>query len=292
MTLLQAILMGLVQGITEFLPVSSSGHLVVMNQLLHITSETGILYEVMLHVGTLIAVFAAFWNDIKRLFVEIFRIFMELFQNLKIFLYNKKEDDAKRYHKILQNNYRKFVVLILISTVPTGIIGLVLRPMVISATKSLLAAGSGLLITAVLLLVVDYHKNGSQIPMDVTYSSAVIIGICQGLAAFPGISRSGITITACLLCGLQKKFSVKYSFIMSIPAIIGAGILEIAKAPKSEIMWIEVLYGFIGMIIAAVVGFVCIKMMLVLVQKRKFKFFAVYCTLIGIVAIVCSFIIV
>ena len=291
MTLFQAIIMGLVQGITEFLPVSSSGHLVIMSRLLHMNSDTGILFEVMLHVGTLIAVFAAFWSDIKRLFIELFRIFIEIFQNIKIFFYNKKKNDAKRYHKILQNNYRKFVVLILISTIPTAIIGFLLRNMVISASKSLLAAGSGLLITAVLLFVVDYHQNGMKIPMDVTYANAVIIGICQGIAAFPGISRSGITITACLLCGFQKKFSVKYSFIMSIPAITGAAVLELVKAPKADIVWAEGIYGLIGMVIAAGVGFVFIKIMLVLVQKRKFKFFAVYCAVIGIVAITCNFVI-
>lgn len=291
MTLFQAIIMGLVQGITEFLPISSSGHLVIISQLLHMNSDTGILFEVMLHVGTLIAVFVAFWSDIKRLFIELFRIFIEIFQNIKIFFYNKKKNDAKRYHKILQNNYRKFVVMILISTIPTAIIGLLLHNMVISASKSLLAAGSGLLITAVLLFVVDYNQNGMKIPMDVTYANAVIIGICQGIAAFPGISRSGITITACLLCGFQKKFSVKYSFIMSIPAIIGAAVLELVKAPKADIVWSEGIYGFIGMVIAAGVGFVSIKMMLVLVQKRKFKFFAVYCAVIGIVAITCNFMI-
>lgn len=290
MTLFQAVIMGLVQGITEFLPVSSSGHLVIISQLLHMNSDTGILFEIMLHVGTLIAVFAAFWSDIKRLFIEIFRIFRDIFQNIKIFFYNKKKNDAKRYHKILPNNYRKFVILILISTIPTAIMGLLLRSLVISASTSLLAAGSGLLITAVLLLVVDYNQNGMKIPMDVTYANAVIIGICQGLAVFPGISRSGITITACLLCGFQKKFSVKYSFIMSIPAIIGAAVLELVKMPEADIVWVEGLYGIIGMMIAAGVGFICIKMMLVLVQKRKFKFFAVYCAVIGIVAITCNFV--
>lgn len=291
MTLFQAIIMGLVQGITEFLPVSSSGHLVIMSQLLDMNSDMGILFEVMLHMGTLIAVFAAFWSDIRRLFIELSRIFIEIIQNIKISLYNKKNDDAKRYHKILQNNYRKFVVLILVSTIPTAIIGILLRNIVINASKSLLAAGSGLLITAVLLLVVDYNQNGTKIPMDVTYANAVIIGICQGLGSFPGISRSGITITACLLCGFQKKFSVKYSFIISIPAIIGAALLELVKVPKGDIVWVEGIYGLIGMLIAAGVGYVCIKKMLVLVQKRKFKFFAVYCAVIGIVAITCNFII-
>lgn len=291
MTLFQAIIMGLVQGITEFLPVSSSGHLVIISQLLHMNSDTGIIFDIMLHVGTLIAVFAAFWSDIKRLFIEIFRIFRDVFLNIKIFFYNKKENDAKRYHKILQNNYRKLVILIMISSIPTAIIGLLLRSLVISASTSLLAAGSGLLITAVLLFVVDYNQNGMKIPMDVTYADAMIIGICQGLAVFPGISRSAITITACLLCGFQKKFSVRYSFIMSIPAIIGAAVLELVKVSKADIIWMEGLYGIIGMVIAAGVGFICIKMMLVLVQKRKFKFFAMYCAAIGIVAITCNFVI-
>lgn len=291
MTFFQAVIMGLVQGITEFLPISSSGHLVLFKHLLNIDMSTGIVFEVMLHFGTLIAVFAAFWSDIKRLLIEIIRMLRDIWQNIKILLHNKKDDDAKRYHKILQNNYRKFVVLIVVSTIPTAVIGVLAQNIVVQASASLLASGSGLLITSVLLLVVDYTPGGQKIPRDVTYTTAVIIGICQGIAVFPGISRSGITITACLLLGLHKKFSVKYSFIMSIPAVIGAVILELKELPQASISWLEGIYYFTGTVIAAAVGFVCIKTMLKLVQKRKFKIFSFYCAVIGIVSIVCNFVI-
>lgn len=291
MTFFQAIIMGFVQGLTEFLPISSSGHLVIMKNLLKMNTDNGILFEVMLHIGTLIVVFITFWTDIKRLFIEIFRIIAEVFQNIKIYINNKKDDDAKRYRKILQNNYRKFVVLIAVSTIPTAIIGLALQNLVDVASSSLLGAGTGLLITAVLLIVVEHTKDGDKVPLDVSYGSAIIIGICQGIAVFPGISRSGITITACLLCGFHKKFSVKYSFIMSIPAIIGAALLQLGKLPKAGFSGPEVLYGIIGTAIAAGVGFLCIKAMLVLIQKRRFRFFAYYCFLIGIIAIVCNYII-
>lgn len=289
MTFLQAVIMGLVQGITEFLPISSSGHLVLIKHLLKMEMDTGIVFDVMLHMGTLIAVFIAFWTDIKRLFIEMLRIIRDIWLNLKIFLHNKKADDARRYHKILQNNYRKFVVLIVISTIPTAVIGLLFQSLVVQASGSLLASGIGLLITSVLLLVTDYSPGGKKIPLDVTYGMAVVIGVCQGIAVFPGISRSGITIIACLLMGFQKKFAIKYSFIMSIPAIIGALILELGEIPKAGISGPEILYCLVGMAVAAAVGFFCIRTMITFVQKRKFKIFSCYCLVIGIVSLIYNF---
>lgn len=289
MTFFQAIIMGLVQGITEFLPISSSGHLVLMKHLLKMNMDTGILFDVMLHTGTLIAVFIAFWTDIKRLFIEMLCIVRDIFLNIKIYLYNKKEDDAKRYHKILQNNYRKFAILIFISTIATTIVALVVRNLVVKAAASLLASGIGLLITGVALLVVDYTPSGKKVPLDVTFKTALIIGVFQGISAFPGISRSGVTIAACLLCGLHKKFSVKYSFIMSIPVILGAAIWQIPQITVVGISWLEGLYYAAGAAIAAGVGFFCIKKMLTFIQKQKFKIFSFYCFVIGILSIVYNF---
>lgn len=291
MSILESLFMGLIQGVTEFLPVSSSGHLAIFKNIFKLNTDTGILFDVLLHVGTLVAIVLVFRKDIGRLIVEGFRFLYDIIENIKIFIHNKKTGDAKRYKKLVPNNYRKFVVLIIVSTIPTGIIGLVLENTVIAANATLLAPGIGLFITGILLLVVDYFKAGNKIPKDVTYRDAVAIGICQGIATFPGISRSGMTIVACLLCGLNRKFAVKYSFIMSIPAVFGAAILEFKDIPGSGITIPQFFIYLAGAVIAGAVGYLCIKAMLILVQKKKFRYFAIYCFLVGIVSIGCHFLI-
>ncbi|MGI6010927.1 MAG: undecaprenyl-diphosphate phosphatase [Ruminococcus sp.] len=291
MTLIESILLGLLQGITEFLPVSSSGHLVILRKLLGISAaDTGILFDVMLHLGTLAAVFTVFWKDIKRLVRETVRMIGDALRNMKLLWKKIRSGEEQRYCKIVHNNYRKFVLLILISTIPTGVIGILADPAVEYASTSLLAAGIGLYVTSVMLLVVDFVKDGEKLPRDAGYWCAVVIGICQGLAVFPGVSRSGITIAACLLCGFHKKFSVKYSFIMSIPAILGAVIWELRKLPAIQFQPLPFLYGLIGVVIAGAVGYFCIRFMIKLIRRKRFKYFAGYCFFIGTVALVCHFV--
>ncbi|MCH1983385.1 undecaprenyl-diphosphate phosphatase [Ruminococcus sp. OA3] len=290
MSLLQAILMGIIQGCTEFLPVSSFGHLSLMKQVLHMQTDTGILFDVMLHVGTLTAVFVAFWADIRRLFWEMIRMIRDLAANGQIYFQNLSGSEERRYQKIVHNNYRKFIMMIFISTIPTVIIGVLMNHLAVQAAGSLLAVGTGLYITSVMLLVVDYSKEGKKLPREVGYGYALLIGVCQGIAVFPGISRSGVTIAACLLCGFHKKFSVKYSFIMSIPAVIGAAVWELRELPKVSFNTASFFYGLAGVVTAAVVGFFCIKIMLHLIKKSRFRFFALYCFLIGTTAIICNYV--
>lgn len=290
MSVLEAILLGIVQGLTEFLPVSSSGHLAIFEQLLVVDTSGGILFDVLLHFGTLGAVVLVFRKDLVRLVLETIRIIHDLWYNLVTLFHNLRDGEERRYRKIIDNNYRKFVVMILAATLPTAVIGYLMRGVAAAVSATLLFPALGLLITGVLLLVVDYVETGKKIPKDVPIWNAFIIGACQGIAAFPGISRSGTTITACLLCGFNRKFAVKFSFIMSIPAIIGAMILEIKGAVGSPaVTGSFVLCSMAGMIVAGVVGFLAIKTMLSMVQKKKLRVFAYYCFIVGIAAIVGSF---
>ena len=159
------------------------------------------------------------------------------------------------------------------------------------ASETLIVPGVCLLLTGLLLLVADFCKDGKKVPKDISYSHGFLIGIAQGLATLPGLSRSGITITACLLSGFDRRFAVKYSFIMSIPAIIGAAILELKDLSGEAISMGLVGNCLVGAVVAAIVGFICIRMMLVVVRKRNFKGFSIYCFIVGIIAIVAHFII-
>lgn len=286
MSLLQAILMGVIQGLTEFLPVSSSGHLAIFKELFQVDLETGILFDILLHLGTLAAVFVVYYKDIIRLIIEGISILIDSVINIKIFVNNIIHKNDAPYRLIIRNSYRKFVMLILISTIPTAIIGYAAKDLVESVSKILIVPGICLIITGILLFIADKFNDGTKTPKYVSFNNAFIIGICQGIATLPGISRSGTTITACLLSGFDKRFAVKYSFIMSIPAILGAALLEFKDIGKITITTGEIVSYIIGTVIAGVVGYICIKTMLVVVRKRKFKFFAIYCLLVGTLACV------
>ena len=285
MSLLQAIIMGIIQGATEFLPVSSSGHLALFKILFHVNTDTGLMFDVMLHLGTLIAIFAVYYKDIIRMVVEAFKIIRDVFINIVRFFRNKFGKEENEYLKIVTNGYRKFVLLVIVSTIPTGIIGLVASDFVEMASEILLIPGICLIITSILLFISDRIQGGNKGPKNVSYTNGFIIGICQGIATLPGLSRSGNTIAACLISGFDRRFAVKYSFIMSIPAVLGAAILELKDFSTAALSGTEILYYVIGMAVAAIVGYICIKTMLVIVRNKKFTIFSIYCLIIGALSI-------
>lgn len=285
MSLLQAIFMGLIQGLTEFLPVSSSGHLALFKILFKVETDTGLLFDVLLHGGTLLAICAVYYKDIWKLIVEGCAILRDACINVVIFFGNKTQHTSEPYLRIVNSSYRKFVMLIIVSTIPTGIIGIFAREVVDKASEILLVPGICLIATAILLFIADRTKDGEKLPKNVTYTNAFGIGIAQGIATLPGLSRSGTTITACLVSGFQRNFAVKYSFIMSIPAVLGALILELKDAVNVSVSGTEVSYYLVGMLVAAVVGYVCIKTMLAIVRKRKFMGFAIYCLIVGAISV-------
>ena len=252
MSLLQAIFLGIVQGVTEFLPVSSSGHLAIFQNIFDMKTDGGLLFDVCLHIGTLAAVFIVYWKDIFKMIREFFRMCGDIIRNVKIFYRNRRYDEALRYHRIIHNNYRKFVLLV---------------------------------------LVADHCKDGKKIPKDISYSNGFLIGIAQGLATLPGLSRSGTTIAACLLSGFDRRFAVKYSFIMSIPAVLGAAVLELKDIGSETISGGLVTNCVVGAIVSGVVGYICIRTMLVVVRKKNFKGFSIYCFAAGLVAIIAHFIV-
>ena len=283
MSILQAVLLGLLQGLAEFLPISSSGHLAIFQNLFHIGEGTDemFLFDILLHFGTLISIFVAFYKDIWRLITETCGMIKDLVMNIV-----NKIKGAETV-KIVRTGYRKFVLMVIISTIPTGIIGVLLKSITKAASATLIMPGIFLLMTAALLFIADKAPEGEKNPKTATYLDSVILGAAQGIATLPGISRSGTTITTALLCGFEKKYAVKYSFIMSIPAVLGACVMEISDAKGSVL---EPSY-IVGMLVAAIVGYVAIKTMLVVVRKKKYIVFSIYCLCMGIVAIVGSFIV-
>lgn len=286
MTLLQSVFLGIVQGITEFLPVSSSGHLAILQNLFGIQTDGGLFFDVMLHMGTVIAICIVFRRDILRMIAETIRMISDIGRNFSILFHNKKDQDALRYKKVLHNNYRRFVMMVICATIPTGIIGYAARDLVSLASSSLLIPGIGLIMTAVLLIISDVVESGKKIPKDISFTSSFLIGIAQGISVLPGLSRSGTTIAACLISGYDRRFAVKYSFIMAIPAILGAVILEITQIGSSPVSISQFFIYLAGSITAGVVGYFCMKKMLMIVRKKKFRGFAIYCLIVGCISII------
>lgn len=272
MTILQAILLGLVQGLTEFLPVSSSGHLVLVQKLLGVNPETDfMLFSVLLHFGTLLAVVIAFWPDIKQLFLEFFRWIGDGF-------------------KIKNQPYRRFIVMLLITVVPMFAI-LPVKSFLEEAMGSTLIVGIMLLVTAALLLFSERGAHGRKTERDATWLDALIVGVMQCFAVLPGLSRSGTTMVGGLLRGFSREFAVRFAFIMSLPVILGANILEVGDAIAATPAVPTPVYIYvIGVLVALVSGLAAIKMVKFVAKRGNFRPFVVYCTLIGIVTIVVSFV--
>lgn len=290
MDLINAIIMGLVQGIAEFLPISSSGHLAIFQQLLHMKMDNGLFFDVMLHIGTLVAVFIAFWKDIQELIVEGFKIIGDFFINVGRLIKYAFTRKPVEFKQVISTPYRRFVILIIISTIPIAIIGALFNDAIERATQSLIVPGLCLILTGILLLVADRTKTGHKTEKNATFKDAGFIGLAQGIAILPGLSRSGTTITACLLSGFDKTYAVKYSFIMSIPAVLGAAILEIKDVSLSTLTQNNLMNYLVGTVIAGVVGYISIKTMLVIVRGKKFYGFSIYCFIIGIIAVIGYFV--
>lgn len=287
MTIVQAIIMGIIQGATEFLPVSSSGHLALIKNILHVETDTGILFDVLLHVATLISICIVMRRDIIKLIIEFIGIVRDVALNASIFFKNiTNKGQEEDYIPLASSSYRKFVILVIISTIPTAILGYLLKDIIETVENELLVPGICLLITGALILMSDFLSEGSKRPKEATYGDSFSIGVAQGIATLPGLSRSGTTITACLLCGFERRFAVKYSFIMSIPAVLGALVLKLSDISSEHVTGGDVACYIIGMIVAAVVGYFALKLTIAFVQRKSFKYFAFYCFGIGAVSVI------
>lgn len=277
MSFIQSIILGLVQGIAEFLPISSSGHLVIFQQFFGLadSAKTQMLFDVFLHLGTLVAVFIAFWKTICNLFTDFFKMIPRIFSGH--FSYKKSTP------------YQKMIIMILVSLVPLFFV-LPFTKQLETLFQSAKAVGFCLLITAVLLFIADKIAKGKKTMNEARVSDSIFIGVFQAIATLPGVSRSGATITAGLFRGFSRELAVEFSFIMSIPAILGANILTLKDAFGSNIDLSSFFPYIVGAVVAGVSGYFAIKLISYLVKKDKFGFFAYYCAIVGVVTIVAAFI--
>ena len=291
MSVIHAIILGIIQGITEFLPVSSFGHLCGVQDLLGGTRGSGVLFEVMLHLGTMIALILVFLKDIKKIGIELIGMILDLIGNANIFLYNRRTGKELTYAKIISGTYRKLTALIMVSTIPTVLIGYQCKRLVVRSASSHMFSGIGILLTGVILLVVDYSNvNGSKGTKETSFGDAMWMGICQGLSVFPGLSRLGLTMSAGLFCGLGRKFAVKYSLLMSIPAVVGAFLGEMGEFTSVHMTVGQGFIYVLGMIVAGITGYLVIRFMLKLSNQVRLRYFVFYSFAAGILILAANYI--
>ncbi len=291
MSVIHAIILGILQGITEFLPVSSFGHLCAAQHLMGGTRGSGVLFEVMLHIGTMAALILFLWKDIRKIGIELIGMIMDLIGNANIFLYNRRTGKNLTYARIVTGTYRKLTALLIVSTLPTMLIGYQCKRLIVRTAASHMFSGIGLLLTGVILLVVDYSNiNGNKGTREADYGDAMWMGICQGISVFPGISGLGLTMSAGLFCGMSRKFAVKYSLLMSIPAVIGAFFVEMGEFTSVSMTVGRGFTYILGMLVAGIVGYLVIRFMVNLVNQLKLRYFAFYCFAAGIIVLVANYI--
>ncbi len=272
MEYLQSAILGLVQGLTEFLPVSSSGHLAIFKEILGADALTTTLtLDILLHVGTLFAVFLVYYKDIWALIREFFLMVWDVLRGKPDF----------------KSPYRRFVLMVIIGSIPAGIVGVFFKDAI--STLPLFAIGIALFVTAILLWISDRLPEGGKTMETASLPSAFLVGLFQGFAILPGISRSGSTIVGARTAGYTREFAVKFSFILSIPAILGAALLDVLDIITGEAAAIAVLPALVGMAVAAISGFFAIRWLLKLVQNSKFHYFSYYCLFAGILSFILYF---
>lgn len=279
MDYLQSVLLGLIQGIAEFLPISSSGHLALFQQLFNFSSaeETDVFFDVLLHLGTLVAVFVYYWKEIWEMILEFFRFLGDLFSGKGL---PKGENVPPA---------RRMILLVIVGTLPLFLI-LPIKDSIEALSSSLLAIGIAELVTGVLLFTSDRLAKGTKTESNCPLVDALIVGLAQACATVPGLSRSGTTISVGMMRGYDRAFAVRYSFIMSLPAVLGANILSIGDALEAGIDTSLIPVYLVGVVIAGVVGYFAIGLVNLLSNKGKFGAFAYYCWAIGVLAIILNFV--
>ena len=264
--------------------------MIILENILGIESESSLFFHLMLHMGTLVAIFWRFQKDLRRLGMEILRMIYRGLRNLKIFVTNKRNGSNEAYGRVIYNNYGKFASLLMITTVPTAMLGFVSRYIVLAAGTSTMACGVGFLLTSILLFVLGYSKFGKKIPRNTTFDQAMWIGICQGLAVFPGVSSLGVTIAVCILMGFNRKYAVKYGILASVPVIAGAFLAELTHLGELQVTWSLAGIYLVGTFAAAITGILVIRYMVSVTEKKKFLNFALYGLVIGAASIIGNFI--
>ena len=276
MTYLFSVLMGVLQGVAEFLPISSSGHLALFQHFFGVENyeETQMFFTVLLHLGTLISVCVYYWRDVIDMIREFFLGIRDL--------------TVRRGGGAPPPPTRRLVMMIIVATLPLFAI-LPVKGLVEDAMSNVTFVSVALLATGFILFFSDRMARGRKNARNATVADALLVGCAQAVGTLPGISRSGITISAGLLRGFDRTFAVRFSFLMSLPAVLGANILSLKDALEAGVDLEMLPIYLVGMVVSGVVGYFAIRLVNLLADKGKFGNFAYYCWVVGLGSLIASF---
>ncbi|MDR2296375.1 MAG: undecaprenyl-diphosphate phosphatase, partial [Clostridiales Family XIII bacterium] len=267
MTFLESVVLGLAQGLSEFLPISSSGHLALLEYFFGIDEDRVLFFAALLHLGTLFSIFFVYHKEIWALLRELGAVFADLF--------------AGRGPRVNANETRRLGFMILVATVPTALVGLFLRDLFSELYGSLVAVGAGLLITGSMMFVSERMARGARDLPDLRFAHAFFVGVMQSIALCPGISRSGATITGGLASGMKRELAVRFAFLISIPSVIGAILLEAPEAFAAGAAGATLPSLGAGVAVAMLSGFFAIKAMIRVVSLGRLRCFSFYTWALG-----------
>ena len=284
-----AILLGVLQGLLEFLPVSSSGHLVILERL----SSYGIpalTFHVFLHAGTMAAIIITLRHDAAKIAAESFRRNSGLFSALGSILNRGGEKRPASYQKTAKTNYSRLSSMIGTAMIPTAAVGLILRRSAVQASGSLFFSGIGFLVTGIFLLVTDKVAPGSTVPRDVPLQFAWLFGLINGIAVLPGVSSTAVILCAGIFAGFNRKTAIRFTFLLSVPTVAAALLLELAAGIRGGIFTPHVLgCCLLGMLAAAVSGTLAMNTFVRLLRRSRFIHFAYYCFAAGTAAVMIGY---
>jgi undecaprenyl-diphosphatase len=270
MNIFQAIILGIIQGLTEFLPVSSSGHLVLFQHLFGL-KEAELFFDISVHIGTLVAVFIFFRKDIYAIILSVLSYCKMVFITGS---FSPANDDSDL----------RLALLIIIGSIPTAIIGLLFHKIADQLFSSVLIAGSMLILTGIILFFTRFVRSPDKGISHFSAKDALVIGISQGLAIMPGLSRSGTTIATGLFLGLNHEIAARYSFLLSIPAILGASLLSFGDLSGSATVSVKT--AVTGAVASCIVGYFALNFLFYIVRRGRLHYFSPYCIAIGIFSLI------
>jgi undecaprenyl-diphosphatase len=268
-TFIDALILGILQGITEFLPISSSGHLVLGQEVLGIVHAGNIAFEVFVHFGTLLSILVVFWRDVRLILFSLFKAFAH----------------PTRFPALVKEDaHLRLAMLMILGSIPAAIVGLTLKSQFEQAFSSVRLVGAMLLVTGAVLFLTRFSKPipGAQ----VNWRTALLIGCAQALAILPGISRAGMTISAGLFAGVAREEAARFSFLLALPVIFGASLLEALDISGQTMRDGFLAAVIIGTIAAFIAGYFAIKTIFVVLKRDQFSLFSIYCAIVGIFTLI------
>lgn len=289
MEIFREILLGIIQGITGFLPVSSSGHLILLSRIFGMDSSYLALFLCLLKISSLLAIIIILFRDIMKLIIGAFQLIQDVFSNMVIFLIRLLGRKKEGYFVLDSNPYKRIVLMMTISSAVTYVIACFIGSIAENISQMPMAIGICFLLSAVILLLTDHMDAGKRTSKNMNAFDAVVIGLAQGLSVVPGISRLVMTLAAAMALGFGKSFALKYSYFLAIPTLTGYGLITLHNLAGTAVSMSNLGNILAGMLCCCILSAFCLRLMMNLAKRGSYGIFAAYGAVVGILAILFNF---